>query len=423
MGLVPLGHVAAGDGPTLVAVHGGLLSGRLTFGPVLADWAQRFRVLVPDRRGFERSPGPGGTIAEQARDLEAFVDAHAGGHAHVIAYSFGALVALTALQLERRLFASVTVVEAPAVTLAGRDPEALGLRSWLAGLHDTAVGGDERAAAHAFFAFMDHRALGRIDALLDSGDPGIHVALDELRVWRTPLSPVGLANLAVPVLAVTGGRSPAVMHRLGDHVARATGGRHAVQPAAGHAAHLIGRPFRDRLCAHVAGAEAARSLDDRVALAPWDPVWAARYARERTAIAEALGDDLRAIEHIGSTAVAGLDADPIVDIAVGVADDAAIDTAAERLRAAGYAPSDRADGHRLALRRADGHRLAHAHVVAHEGRWWRDHVAFRDLLRVDVDLRDAYRAHKRALIDRHHGDREALTRGKAAFVTSALARR
>ena len=39
---VRLGHVAAGDGPTLVAVHGGLLSGRLAFGPVLADWAQRF---------------------------------------------------------------------------------------------------------------------------------------------------------------------------------------------------------------------------------------------------------------------------------------------------------------------------------------------------------------------------------------------
>ena len=421
---VELGHVAAGDGPTLVAVHGGLLSGRPTFGPVLPDWAQRFRVLVPDRRGFERSPGLGGTIAEQARDLEAFVDAHAGGRAHVVAFSFGAIVVLTALQLERRLFASVTVIEAPAVTLAGRDPEALGLRSWLAELHDTAVGGDGRAAAHAFFAFMDHRALGRIDALLDIGDPGVHVALDELRVWQTPLSAAGLAGLDVPVLAVTGERSPAVMHRLGDHVARATGGRHVVQPAAGHAAHLIGRPFRDRLCAHVADAEAARSRDDRVELTPWDPGWAARYAREHAAIAEARGDEVRAIEHIGSTAVEGLDAEPIVDVAVGVADDAAVDAAAGRLRAAGYAPSpQRDDGHRLAVRRADGRRLAHAHVVVHDGRSWRDHVAFRDLLRADADLRDAYRAHKRDLATRHRGDREAYTAAKADFVTTALAGR
>lgn len=418
---VELGHVTAGDGPTLVAVHGGLLSGRLTFGPVLPDWAQRFRVLVPDRRGFERSPGPGGTIAEQARDLEAFVDAHAGGHAHVVAFSFGALVALTALQLERRLFASLTVVEAPAVTLAGGDREALGLRAWLAELHDTAVGGDGRAAARAFFAYMDHRALGRIDALLDSGDPGIHVALDELRVWQTPLSPVGLSGLTVPVLAVTGERSPAVMHRLGDHVARATGGRHVVQRAAGHAAHLIGRPFRDRLCAHIAEAEAARSWDDPVRLAPWDPGWADRFTRERAAIAEALGDDLSGLEHIGSTAVAGLEAKPIVDIAVGVADEAAIDPAAEGLRAAGYAPSpDRDDGHRFALRRGDGRRLAHAHVVVHDGQWWRDHVAFRDRLRTDDGLRDAYRARKRELAARHHADREVYTDAKADFVRAAL---
>jgi GrpB-like predicted nucleotidyltransferase (UPF0157 family)/pimeloyl-ACP methyl ester carboxylesterase len=417
---VELGHVEIGEGPTVVAVHGGLLSGRLTYGPVLGDWADRLRVLVPDRRGFERSPGPGGTIAEQARDLETFIDARAGGHAHVVAFSFGALVALTALQLERRLFASLTVVEAPAVTLAGADAEALGLRSWLAELHDTAVGGDGRAAAHAFFAFMDHRALGRIDALLDSGDPGVHVALDELRVWQTPLSPVGLAGAAVPVLVVTGERSPTVMHRLGNHVARATGGTHVVQRAAGHAAHLIGRPFRDRLCAHVAAAEAARSWDDPVELVPWDPAWATRFARERAAIADVLGDRVGAIEHIGSTAVEGLAAKPVIDIAVGVADSAAIDAAAGRLRAAGYAPSpDREVGHRFALRRGDGRRLAHAHVVVHDGPWWRDHVGFRDLLRADVRLRDAYAAHKRELAARHAGDREAYTDAKARFVATA----
>lgn len=70
---VELGYVAAGQGPTVIALHGGLLSGRLTYGPVLADWAQRLRVLVPDRRGFERTPGVRGTTAAQARDLEAFI--------------------------------------------------------------------------------------------------------------------------------------------------------------------------------------------------------------------------------------------------------------------------------------------------------------------------------------------------------------
>jgi len=422
---VPLGHIAAGDGPTLVAVHGGLLSGRLTFGTVLADWAQRFRVLVPDRRGFEHSPGGAGTMAAHARDLEAFIDAHAGGHAHVLGFSFGGLVALTALQLERRLFASLTVVEAPAVTLCGRDPEALDLRVRLAALYDRAVDGDGRAAARDFFAYADPRALGRIGALVAADDPGIHVALDELRVWRTPLSPAGLAGVTVPVLVVTGARSPAAMHRIGENVARVTSGRHHVQRAAGHAAHLVGRPFRDVLCAHVADAEARRAWRDPVELVPHDPSWARRYAHERAVIAEVLGDASVEIAHIGSTAVAGLAAKPVIDLMVGVTDAAATRPAAERLRAAGYAHRDHPDGdnteaHVFALRRADGRRLAHAHVVVHSDTWWNEHLAFRDLLRDDPELRRRYEEHKRALTGRHHGDREAYTDAKTGFVTAAL---
>lgn len=422
---IALGHVDAGAGPTLVAVHGGLLSGRLTFGPVLPDWAQRFRVLLPDRRGFERTPGVTGSIAEQARDLEAFIDARARGRAHVLGFSFGGVVALTALQLERRLFASLTVVDAPAVTLCGRDADALDVRRWLADLYDTAALGDGPAVVHDFFARMDPRALGRIDALLATDDPGLHAAPDELRVWRTPLSPAGLAGVDVPTLVVTGERSPAAMRRIGEHVARVTGGRHQVQTAAGHAAHLVGRSFRDVLCAHVAEAEAGRSWTDPVALAAWDPAWARAYDRERAAIADVLGDDVVAVEHIGSTAVEGLDAKPVVDLMIGVDGPADIAAAAERLRAAGYAPAppdpDEGPGHRFALRRGDGRRLAHAHVVVRGGRWWRDHLAFRDALRADPSLRTRYADLKRTLAGRHAGDREAYTAAKTAFVTAILA--
>lgn len=421
---VELGHIAAGRGPTLVAVHGGLLSGRLTFGPVLADWAQRLRVLVPDRRGYEHSPGGGGTMAEQARDLEAFIDTHAGGHAHVLGFSFGGLVALTALQLERRLFASLTIVEAPAVTLSGRDPGALDLRMRLGALYDRAADGDGRAATRDFFGYMDPRALGRIEALLAADDPGVHVALDELRVWRTPLSPVGLAGAQVPTLVVTGERSPATMRTVGDHVARATGGRQHVLAAAGHAAHLAGRPFRDLLCAHVADAEARGAEHDTVELAAHDPSWAQRYDHERDAIAETLGGDVVEIVHVGSTAVTGLAAKPVVDVMVGMADAGTMGRAADRLRSIGYSRRHDAGsddgGHLFALRRADGRRLAHAHIVVHGGTWWRDHIAFRDLLRADPDLRRRYEQHKRTLAERHHDDREAYTSAKGGFVTSAL---
>ena len=110
---------------------------------------------------------------------------------------------------------------------------------------------------------------------------------------------------------------------------------------------------------------------------------------------------------------------------VGVADRAATRPAAEWLRAAGYAhrddpDSDNTDLHVFALRRADGRRLAHAHVVVHGGTWWHEHVAFRDLLRDDADLRRRYEEHKRALAGRHQGVREAYTDGKTGFVTASL---
>lgn len=423
---VELGYVAAGQGPTVVAMHGGLLSGRLTFGPVLADWAQRLRVLLPDRRGFERTPGVAGTVAEQARDLEAFIDSHAGGRAHVVGFSFGGVVALTALQLARRVFASLTVIEAPAVTLCGRDPQALALRARLADLYDTAIDGDARTATRDFFTFMDPRAGGRLQALLDAGDPGVHVVLDELRVWHTPLSPVGLAGVDVPTLVVSGARSPDAIHRVGELVAGAVGGRHHVQAASGHAAHLIGRPFRDLLCAHVADVEAARSWDDPVVLAPWDPMWRDLYEHERAATIELLRDgQLVDVAHVGSTAVDGLEAKPIVDLMVGVNAAAAIRPTADRLRALGYGyrddpGSDNDETHMFLLRRADGRRLVHAHVVEHGSRWWHDHVAFRDLLRDDADRRRRYQTLKRTLADRLRDDREAYTEAKTAFVTAAL---
>lgn len=423
---VELGHIGVGDGPTVVAVHGGLLGGRLTFGPVLPDWAERLRVLVPDRRGYEHSPGSPTTMAGQARDLLGFVGRHAGGHAHVLGFSYGGLVALTALQLERAHFASLTVVEAPAVTLCGRDPTALALRSWLVGLHAGARHGDARAAGREFLERMDPRSLGRVDALLSAGDPGVRAVADELAIWHTPLSPVGLAGVDVPALVVSGARSHPAMRTIGARVARVTGGAHRVLDGAGHAAHLVGRPFRDLLCAHVADAEARRSWDDPVVLAPWSPGWSQRFATERHAIVAALGDDAVEVAHIGSTAVAGLPAKPIVDVAVGVAGASRTGPVAERLRPLGYSwydPPGADAGHRLLLRRADGVRLVHLHVVVHGSPWWRDRLAFRDALRADPATRDAYAARKRSLAHDLGHDREAYGAAKGAFVADVLRRR
>ncbi len=57
-----------------------------------------------------------------------------------------------------------------------------------------------------------------------------------------------------------------------------------------------------------------------IVLAPHDPAWAARFRREAAIIRQALGSHALAVEHVGSTAVPGLVAKPIIDILVVVED-------------------------------------------------------------------------------------------------------
>ena len=78
----------------------------------------------------------------------------------------------------------------------------------------------------------------------------------------------------------------------------------------------------------------ARQRMDRITLEPHDPGWAPEFSRESTAVARALGDCLIAIHHIGSTAVPGIRAKPIIDILAVVRDLALLDARRGQLEAA-----------------------------------------------------------------------------------------
>jgi GrpB-like predicted nucleotidyltransferase (UPF0157 family) len=58
----------------------------------------------------------------------------------------------------------------------------------------------------------------------------------------------------------------------------------------------------------------------KIVIAEYDPAWPGRFERERERIAAAIGPLAKRIEHIGSTAVPGLAAKPIIDVLVTVAD-------------------------------------------------------------------------------------------------------
>ncbi|MGC9667840.1 GrpB family protein [Planosporangium sp. 12N6] len=167
---------------------------------------------------------------------------------------------------------------------------------------------------------------------------------------------------------------------------------------------------------------------EEISLAEPAADWPARGAEEVERLARSLHGLLVAgPEHVGSTAVPGLAAKPILDLMAGVAslDDAG--PVEPLLAPEGWHPVppdlDGRPWRRFFVKVAHGHRVAHLHLMEPTNRRWHDQLVFRDALRADPALRAEYAALKRALTERFRHDREAYTEAKAAFVTGVLAAR
>jgi GrpB-like predicted nucleotidyltransferase (UPF0157 family) len=165
--------------------------------------------------------------------------------------------------------------------------------------------------------------------------------------------------------------------------------------------------------------------DEPIRLVPSDPSWPARFELERTVLAEAIEEWVDGgIHHVGSTAVPGLEAKPIIDILVGVRDLETARGCFEPLADLGYlyAPYLPAEMHWF-CKPDPARRTHHLHLVPSGSPRYRNELAFRDRLRADPRLAADYAALKRRLALRHPDDREAYTEGKDRFIQEALAGR
>ncbi len=166
------------------------------------------------------------------------------------------------------------------------------------------------------------------------------------------------------------------------------------------------------------------SADEPIQLVPADPDWPARFEVERAGLEDAIGEWVTGgIHHVGSTAVPGLAAKPIIDILAGVRDPEDAQACLEPLAALGYlyAPYLPEQMHWF-CKPDPARRTHHLHLVPVGSRRYRDELAFRDRLRSDPGLAAEYEALKRDLAARHREDREAYTDAKSNFIRAALAR-
>lgn len=170
------------------------------------------------------------------------------------------------------------------------------------------------------------------------------------------------------------------------------------------------------------------AIHEEVTLQKYDTRWPSLFAAERERLlllAPQLPARLVDIQHIGSTAVPGLAAKPVIDMLAGVESMAAAEALLAPLCANGYTTSAEFNAslsdRKWLMRWADGRRTHHLHLVVHGGEVWAQRLRFRDALRADPALAARYAALKAALAAKHPRDREAYTEAKAAFVQAASA--
>ena len=160
-------------------------------------------------------------------------------------------------------------------------------------------------------------------------------------------------------------------------------------------------------------------LSEAIAIVDYDPEWPSRYARERTQLLTVLLEAVD-IQHIGSTAVPGLAATPVIDILVAVPQLGPAEEYIERLAPLSYQHRRaRHDRMRLFFWKV-APRTHHVHIVAAGSAEHRQHLRFRDYLRAQPETAREYAALKRELAARYGSDRDGYVRAKTDFILARI---
>jgi GrpB-like predicted nucleotidyltransferase (UPF0157 family) len=161
-------------------------------------------------------------------------------------------------------------------------------------------------------------------------------------------------------------------------------------------------------------------FDPAVRIVAYDPAWPALAEAELARIKQALGEIAVRLEHVGSTAVQGLAAKPILDLQLSVDAMEPREPFVDPLESLGYlfAPAPESPEHHFFARPPQRPRTHHLHVCEAGGEHEFRHLAVRDFLRAHADEAERYAALKRELIARHPKDRLTYIEGKNAYVAA-----
>lgn len=164
----------------------------------------------------------------------------------------------------------------------------------------------------------------------------------------------------------------------------------------------------------------------RVELRFHDKDWDKVFLKTKELLQKILKAYTLEIEHIGSTSIENMVSKPIIDIAIGLSDIKEIEAVVEILEKNDfiYRGDSRNDGGFLFVKEIEKEvRTHHLHIVDLNDGQWADYIFFRNTLRSNHKLREAYQKLKRELEQKFKNDRKKYTSGKAEFIKQILSER
>ncbi len=161
-----------------------------------------------------------------------------------------------------------------------------------------------------------------------------------------------------------------------------------------------------------------------VLITPYSNDWPRHFAEAQEQLAAAFASMPILIEHIGSTAIPGLVAKPVIDVLLGAQSLAAIEDKIEALRSLGFDYIRKYEAEvpvrRYFVRPAARAPRVNLHGVVYGSRFWREHLVFREALRTDPVLALEYAELKMWLASQFSDDRMSYSAAKAPFIRSVL---
>ena len=157
-------------------------------------------------------------------------------------------------------------------------------------------------------------------------------------------------------------------------------------------------------------------------LSPYRDEWPLLFESEKKIIEAAVGYHISDIQHVGSTAIVGMPAKPILDIAIAVEDFEKARVCIDLLVALGYTFRGENGIPRRHYFQKGEPCTHHVHMVEESSDEWTKLICFRDLLSADRSTAADYRRLKLDLWERLPEDRKAYQEAKTAFIEEIIRR-